>query len=61
MMDGELSVRTEAISDIPLLIGIIRELKIAEAVDSVVKVNGHWEGISVGRVVSLWLCYSYPK
>lgn len=56
-MDEELSVRTEAIGDIPVLIGIIRELKIAEVIDSCVKVDGHWQGISVGTVVSLWLCY----
>ena len=59
-MDGELSVRTEAIGDIPLLMGIIQELKIAEAIDSCIKVDGHWQGISVGTVVSLWLCYRVP-
>src|SRR5271165_882940 len=56
-MADELTVHTEVLGDIPLLLGIIRELKIAEAIDASVPMDGHWAGISVGTLASVWLCY----
>lgn len=56
-METELTVRTETIDDIPLLLKIIEALGIAEIIDSWVKPHGHWQGIGVGTVVSIWLCY----
>src|SRR5260370_1703321 len=56
-MDSELRVRTEAIDDIPLLLKIIEELGIAETIDEYVKPHGHWQGASIGTVISMWLCY----
>lgn len=52
-----LDVRTEALDDIPLLLGIIKEMGIQELIDSTVKPDGHWQGISMGTAVSIWLCY----
>jgi len=56
-MDSELTVRTEAIDDIPLLLKIIEELGIAKTIDASVKPHGHWQGASIGTVISIWLCY----
>jgi hypothetical protein len=39
-MDSGLQVHTEAIEDIPLLLGIIQELGIAETIDEMVKPHG---------------------
>jgi transposase len=57
MMASELTVRHESIDDIPLLLQIIQEMGIAESVDRWVKPHGLWQGITVGTVVSIWLCY----
>src|SRR4051794_37924321 len=54
---GTVSVDTEPLDDLPLLLAIIQELGIAEQIDRVVVPNGHWQGASVGTVVSIWLCY----
>jgi transposase len=60
-METELSVRTEIIEDIPLLLKLIEELKIAPTIESWVKPNGHWQGISVGTAISIWLCYMLTR
>jgi hypothetical protein len=55
-MDNVLAVRTETLDDIPLLLKIIEALGVADQIDKWVKPHGHWQGISVGKVVSICLC-----
>jgi hypothetical protein len=52
-----LDVHTETLNDIPLLLGIIQEMGIQELIDGTVKPDRHWQGISIGTAVSIWLCY----
>ncbi|SRR5258708_1959344 len=56
-MDINLTVHSEALDDIPLLVGIIKQMGICEHIDAVIKPHGNWQGASVGKVISLWLCY----
>jgi|SRR5579859_340774 len=52
-----LAVYSEPLDDIPLLINIIKEMGIGELIDGCVKADLHWEGASIGTVISIWLCY----
>lgn len=52
-----LQMTHQRIDDIPLLIAIILEMGIPQQIDSHIKPHGHWQGISVGTLVTIWLCY----
>jgi len=45
------------IDDIPLLYAQVKELGIQEIIDKEIKPHGNWSGISLGNLISLWLCY----
>jgi transposase len=52
-----LTITNEQINDIPLVVGIIEGMGIRKVVDTYVKLHGNWQGISVGTLVTIWLCY----
>src|ERR687886_2292559 len=51
----ELTITNEQINSLPLLIGIIEDLGIRQLIDQHVTPHGHWQGISVGTAVTIWL------
>ena len=56
-MTETLEITTEQINDLPLLLGLVEEMGIRQAIDAQIRPHGHWQGISVGTVVSIWLCH----
>src|SRR5436305_246671 len=56
-MTETLEIRTEQINDLPLLLGIVEEMGIRQQIDAQIRPHGGWQGISVGTVVSFWLCH----
>jgi transposase len=56
-MNETLEITTEQINDLPLLLGLVEERGIRQAIDARIRPHGHWQGISVGTVVSIWLCH----
>jgi transposase len=56
-MSSNLTVKSEQINDIPLLVGILTDMGIREIIDEQVKPHKAWQGISVGTLVVIWLCY----
>jgi len=56
-MSETLEITTEQINDLPLLLGLVEEMGIRQAIDIQIRPHGHWQGISVGTVVSIWLCH----
>lgn len=52
-----LQINHQRIDDIPLLLAIMIEMGIPQQIDQQIKPHGHWQGISVGTVVTIWLCY----
>jgi transposase len=56
-MIENLTITSEQINDLPLLLGIVEEMGVRRVVDAQIKPHGNWEGISVGTAVSLWLCH----
>src|SRR5713101_3426120 len=56
-MSETLTVTSEQINDLPLLLGIVEELGVRRVIDAQIHPHGNWEGISVGTAVSVWLCH----
>jgi transposase len=56
-MSETLDITTEQINDLPLLLGIVEDMGIRERIDARIQPHGGWQGISVGTVVSIWLCH----
>jgi len=52
-----LTITSEQINDVPLLLGIMEDMNIRELIDAEVKPHGAWQGVSVGTLVVIWLCY----
>jgi transposase len=55
-MHPELTVTSEQINSLPLLLGIVEDMGIRHLIDAHVTPHGHWQGISVGTAVTIWLC-----
>jgi len=56
-MTKTLEITTEQINDLPLLLGLVEDMGIRQQIDAQIRPHGHWQGISVGTVVSIWLCH----
>lgn len=56
-MEEALEVKTERVDDIPLLLSQMEKMGIPEVIDETIKTHGHWRGISIGKVATVWLCY----
>jgi len=56
-MTETLEITTEQINDLPLLLGIVEDMGIRQMIDARMRPHGGWQGISVGTVVSIWLCH----
>jgi transposase len=52
-----LTITTEQINSLPLLLGIISDMGIRDLIDTHVTPHGNWEGASVGTIVSIWLSH----
>jgi transposase len=57
MNTPQVEITSEQINDIPLLLGIMEDMGIRQHIDSQVEQHGNWEGISMGTMVEIWLCY----
>ena len=55
-MHPELTVTSEQINSLPLLLGILEDMGIRHLIDAHVTPHGHWQGISVGTAVTIWRC-----
>ncbi len=56
-MTETLNIATEQINDLPLLLGIVEDMGIRQMIDARIQPHGGWQGISVGTVISIWLCH----
>jgi transposase len=52
-----LQITQERIDDIPLLLAMMIEMGIPQAIDKQIQPHGLWQGISVGTAVTIWLSY----
>ena len=56
-MIPNLTITSEQINDMPLLVGIMEDMGIREMIDAEVIQHGAWQGVSVGTLIVIWLCY----
>jgi len=57
MTPPALTITTEQVNSLPLLLGIITDMGIRDLIDRHITPHGNWEGASVGTVVSIWLSH----
>jgi transposase len=53
----DLTITTEQVNSLPLLLGILTEMGIRALIDTHIQPHGNWEGASVGTVLSIWLSH----
>lgn len=51
------SIKVERIAGLPLIFNTLRELEIAEKIDTYYPSHGNWFGLSKGKVVEVWISY----
>src|SRR5262249_32310684 len=56
-MTPPLTITTEQINSLPLLLGIITDMGIRDLIDTHITPHGNWQGASVGTAVSIWLSH----
>ena len=56
-MTEQLTVTTERVDDIPVLIASMERMGLAELIDEHFVPHGNWRGISVGKMLTGWLTH----
>ena len=56
-MTEQLTVTTERVDDIPILLAQSDDMGIAELLDEYFKPHGNWEGTSLGWTTAIWLAH----
>src|ERR1700737_3492223 len=56
-MKEALSIETERMDDIPLLITHMQHMKLSELLDKHIPTHGHRKGLSVGELSVVWLAH----
>lgn len=47
----------EQVNSVPFLLGLIENLGVGSLIDAHVRPHGHWQGASVGTLVTIWLAH----
>ncbi|MBI4641474.1 MAG: DUF4277 domain-containing protein [Candidatus Tectomicrobia bacterium] len=55
-MSENLTIKTERVDDIPLLLAQLEKMGVAERLNESFPTHGNWQGLSLGDVASVWLC-----
>jgi transposase len=50
-----ITITSEQINSLPLLLGIMEDMGIRQLIDAHITPHGHWQGISVGTAITIWL------
>lgn len=56
-MTAELDIRSERVDDIPLLLEQLHQMQMAEIIDRHIQPHGNHQGLSIGWLVVIWLCF----
>src|SRR5215211_7108334 len=56
-MTEALSITTERVDDLPLLVAQMEQMELPNLLDSHFRVDGHWQGLSPGWVAAIWLAH----
>lgn len=56
-MTESLTLATERVDDLPLLLAQMEQMELPNTLDSHFRVDGHWQGLSPGWVTTIWLAH----
>jgi transposase len=56
-MSEQMTIITERVDDIPLLLAHLEHMGVAELLDEHFPTHGNWQGLSLGQMTSVWLSY----
>lgn len=56
-MTETMSITNEQINDLPFLLSLVADMGIRQQIDARIRPHGGWQGISIGTIVSIWLCH----
>lgn len=56
-MNDHMTIVTERVDDIPLLLAQIEQMGIPTLVDAYFPTHGNWQGLSLGRLTQVWLSF----
>lgn len=56
-MTESLSLTTERVDDLPLLVAQMEQMELPNLLDAHFRVDGHWQGLSPGWVAAIWLAH----
>src|SRR6266704_3160294 len=60
-MTEQVSVTTERVDDLPLLLSHSEKMGIAELLDAFFQPHGNWEGTSLGLTTTIWLTHLFSE
>ena len=60
-LESDVSVTTERVDDIPVLVSEMVRLSIPSLLDAQFQPHGNWQGTSFGWTTSLWLTHKYSN
>lgn len=60
-MDTPLTVNTERVDDIPLLLAQLQRMDVQPLLDTYFPTHGNWQGLSLGHVAVVWLSHILSK
>ncbi|MEJ7709667.1 MAG: hypothetical protein WKF84_07355 [Pyrinomonadaceae bacterium] len=56
-MTEELTLTTERVDDIPLLLSQLEKMRLSTLIDQHFPTHGNWKGLSLGKVIAGWLSF----
>lgn len=56
-MTTNLTITTERVDDIPLVIGHLKRMQVGRLIDEAFPTHGNWQGLSLGQVTVVWLSF----
>jgi transposase len=56
-MSEQITVTHERTDDIPVILAFLQQMRVAEVIDKHFPTHGHWTGLSLGQMLSVWLTF----
>jgi transposase len=56
-MSEQMTIIHERTDDIPVILAFLQQMRVAELIDQHFPTHGHWTGLSLGQMLSVWLTF----
>jgi len=53
----DIQIEIERVDNIPIIYGLLQKMDLQANIDKVIEPHGHWQGLSPGWVISIWLMH----